>query len=163
VERARELGATLVLAHPPNLTASLAAGLAGLAPDDIALVGFPDSVWEPPDGFRSLVEAVLAGHELALGLFRTPGLDGVDYVVLDANGDIAGIEVKPAAPPSEWMWGVAAARAGALEGIERHEWPSGHFLALRDRGVGLHGVRLSSAYLDVGTRASLEKLPAFFG
>ena len=162
VEHARDAGVTLVLAHPPTLNASFAAGLAGLAPDDIALLGFPDSIWEPHDGFRPLVEAVLAGHEVALGLFKTPGLEGVDYVALDDDGGIAGIEIKPAAPPSEWMWGAAAARARTLDGLERQEWPSGHFLDLRDRGLELHGVRLSSTYLDVGTRSSLEKLRTFF-
>jgi glucose-1-phosphate thymidylyltransferase len=162
VERARELGVTLVLAHPPTLNASFAAGLAGLAPADIALLGFPDSIWEPLDGFRTLVDVVLRGHEVALGLFRTPGLDGVDYVVLDEDGGIAGIDIKPAAPRSEWMWGVAAARARVLDGLERQEWPGGHFLDLRDRGLELHGVRLSSTYLDVGTPSSLAKLPAYF-
>ena len=162
VEHARAAGVTLVLGHPPTLNALFAAGLAGLSPGDIALLGFPDSIWEPPDGFRLLVEAVLAGHDLALGLFKTSGFQEVDYVVLDEDGRIAGIEIKPAAPPSEWMWGAAAARVGVLDGLARQEWPGAHFMDLRDRGVQLHGVRLSSTYLDVGTPSSLARLPAFF-
>ena len=162
VEHARRLGVGLILAHPATLSASFAAGLAGLAPDDIALLGFPDSIWEPHDGFRRLVDAVDAGHEVALGLFNAPELQEVDFVVLDEDGGIAGIDIKPAVPRSEWMWGVAAARARALDGLERQEWPGGHFLDLRDRGLELHGVRLSSTYLDVGTRLALERLPSFF-
>jgi glucose-1-phosphate thymidylyltransferase len=162
VEHVRGLGATLVLAHPPTLNASFAAGLAGLAPDDIALLGYPDSFWEPHDGFRPLVEAVRGGHEVALGLFETPGLEGSDYMVLDEDGGIAGIDIKPLAPRSDWIWGAAAARVRVLDGLDRQEWPSGHFLDLRDRGIALHGVRLSSTYLDVGTPSSLERLPAFF-
>jgi len=162
VEHVRKLGVVLILAHPATLNASFAAGLAGLAPDDIALLGFPDSIWEPLDGFRRLVDAVDAGHEVALGLFKTPELEEVDFVVLDEDGGIAGIDIKPAVPRSEWMWGVAAARARALDGLERQEWPGAHFLDLRDRGLQLHGVRLSSTYIDVGTRLSLERLPSFF-
>jgi dTDP-glucose pyrophosphorylase len=162
VDHARKLDVALVLASPPTLNASFAAGLAGLERDDIVLLGFPDSVWEPSDGFRRLVDAVDAGHEVALGLFKAPELKEVDFVALDEAGRIDGIDIKPAVPRSEWMWGIAAARARALEGLERQEWPSGHFLDLRERGLQLHGVRLSSTYLDVGTRSALARLPSFF-
>jgi dTDP-glucose pyrophosphorylase len=162
VEHARRLGATVVLGHPPTLNASFAAGVAGLGPDDVALLGFPDSIWEPADGYARLVAAVHAGHDLALGLFDVPGIEGSDYLVLDRSGAIVDIDIKPSAPRSSWIWGAAAARAHLLDGLDRQEWPSGHLLALRARGVALHAVPLSSAYLDVGTPSSLDKLPAFF-
>ena len=56
LEHAQRLGLTTVEAEPPTLAASIAAGLRGLDADDIVLVGLPDSVWEPLDGFAALLE-----------------------------------------------------------------------------------------------------------
>jgi glucose-1-phosphate thymidylyltransferase len=160
IDHAERLGAAVVLGNPPTINDSLAAGLAGLAPDDIVLLGFPDSLWEPVDGFRRLVDVVQTGPEVALGLFDAPGIEGSDYLVLDESGAIADIDIKPVTPRSTWIWGCAAARARALEGLAEVEWPSTHMLALRSRGVEVAGVRLSSTYLDIGTHSSLERLPA---
>jgi glucose-1-phosphate thymidylyltransferase len=160
VAYAEEVGSALVLGHPAHLAESLAAGLKGLADDDIALIGFPDSLWEPLDGYRTLVTAVKGGHEVALGMFRAPGLVGSDFLALDDAGEIAHIEIKPALPPSDWIWGAAAARARALRGLERVEWPSQHMNSLIRQGRPPLGVRLSSEYLDIGTPESLEVLAA---
>src|SRR5215217_9017780 len=97
VSYAREAGASLVLGHPEHINASFAAGMAGLAADDIVLLGFPDSLWEPVDGFRRLVEAVEDEREVALGLFHAPGLMGSDFLTLDDSGRITGFHIKPAA------------------------------------------------------------------
>ena len=163
IANAEHLGAVVIRSRPATVDASFAAGLHGLAPDDIVLLGFPDSIWEPVDGYRRLVEVVERGGEVALGMFESPGLEGSDYLVLDDEGRIADIDIKPARPRSDWIWGAAAARARALEGIEQLEWPSLHMLALRERGLELHGVPLSASYLDIGTPSSLDKLPAFLG
>jgi len=160
IDHAERLGAYVVLGNPPTINDSLAAGIAGLAPDDIVLLGFPDSLWEPLDGFRQLLEVVQTGPEVALGLFDAPGIEGSDYLVLDESGAITDIDIKPLEPRSSWIWGCAAARARALEGLADVEWPSTHVLALRERGVAIAGVRLSSTYLDIGTHSSLERLPA---
>ena len=149
---------SVVLAEPPTINASLAAGVAGLAPSDIALIGFPDSLWMPEDGFRRLAASVEAGAEVALGLFDVPGIEGSDYLVLDDSGVIVDIDIKPVKPRSTWIWGCAAARAQALDGLDDVEWPSTHMLALRERGVGVVGVPLSTVYLDIGTHSSLEQV-----
>jgi glucose-1-phosphate thymidylyltransferase len=158
VAYANAAGATLVLAHPEHINASFAAGLAGLEREDIVLLGFPDSLWEPLDGFGRLVETVRAGCEVALGLFHAPGLTGSDFVTLDGSGRITGFHIKPQTPPSGWIWGCAAARAGALEGLEREEWPSAFMESRRRRGLDLVGIPLSDSYLDIGTPESLHLL-----
>jgi glucose-1-phosphate thymidylyltransferase len=158
VAYAKEIGATLVFGHPAHLDESLGAGLKGLADDDIALLGFPDSLWEPVDGYRALVAAVAGGEEVALGLFEAPGLVGSDFLALNDAGGIAHIEIKPARPPSDWIWGAAAARASSLQGLEREEWPSQHMNSLIRQGRPPLGVRLSSEYLDIGTPQSFEGL-----
>jgi NDP-sugar pyrophosphorylase family protein len=158
VSYAKEAGASLVLGHPAHMNASFAAGMAGLEREDIVLLGFPDSLWEPLDGFKRLVETVQDGCEVALGLFRAPGLMGSDFVTLDDSGRITGFHIKPLVPPSDWIWGCAAARAGALEGLEREEWPSAFMESRRRRSLDLLGIPLSDSYLDIGTPESLRLL-----
>jgi glucose-1-phosphate thymidylyltransferase len=159
VEHARTLGATVVLGYPETPGESFAAGIAGLEPEDVVLIGWPDTLWEPEDGYVPLVDAVDAGADIALGLFEAAAADlrRSDVIAFDAHGEIAGIHVKPADPPSEWVWGCAAARARALDGLEREEWP-GSFLEMRRRqGLQLSGIRLSNRWLDVGTKEALRR------
>jgi glucose-1-phosphate thymidylyltransferase len=156
VSYAEEIGASVFLGHPGTINDSFATGMSGLDPETIVLLGFPDSLWEPADGFRPLVEAVQVGEQIALGLFEAPGLEGSDFLDLDDAGRVRHIEIKPARPPSDWIWGCAAALVGALEGLEREEWPSAFLNSLLRRGQELFAVPLSSAYLDIGTRTSLR-------
>jgi glucose-1-phosphate thymidylyltransferase len=155
-----ELGATTVLAYPSTTSESFAAGMAGLPPDEIVLIGWPDTIWEPEDGYLQLIEAVEEGHEIALGLFETPDLERSDVVSFDESGRITGIQIKPAEPPSGWIWGCAAARLRALAGLEREEWPGSFFNALCQKGLELYPVRLSNVWLDIGTREALERAVA---
>jgi glucose-1-phosphate thymidylyltransferase len=158
VSYAETVGASVVRAYPETINESFAAGLRDLDSDTIVLLGFPDSLWQPVDGYRRLIDALEGGPGVALGLFEVPGLTGSDYLTLDGSGRITGFHIKPAHPPSSWIWGCAAARAGVLEGIEREEWPSAFMDSLRRRGIELAGVPLSSSYLDIGTRESLGRL-----
>lgn len=159
VSYAKRIGASVVFGQPATINESFAAGLRGLHSDTVVLLGFPDSLWQPVDGYRRLIAAVEAGREVALGLFEAPGLVGSDFLTLDDSGRIAEFHIKPADPPSSWIWGCAAARARALEGIERDEWPSAFMDSLQRDGVELAGIPLSDAYIDIGTRESLRRLP----
>ncbi len=160
IAHAVELGATVVLAYPTTPSESFVAGMAGLAPDEIVLIGWPDTLWEPEDGYVPLVEAVEAGHEIALGLFETPDLKRSDVLSFDDSGRITGIHIKPARPPSTWIWGCAAARMRALTGLEREEWPGSFFNSLCQNGINLYAVPLSDAWLDIGTKEALERVSA---
>lgn len=160
VSYAQGIGAAVVLAHPPTINDSFVAGLSGLRPEDIALLGFPDSLWQPPDGYRTLVDAVGGGSEMALGLFEAPGVIGSDYLRLDDSGGIADIEIKPLHPASDWIWGCAAARVRSLEGLEQEEWPSAHVNRLLRRKELVKGIPLSAEYIDIGTPASLRQATA---
>ena len=160
IAHAVELGATVVLAYPTTPSESFVAGMAGLAPDEIVLIGWPDTLWEPEDGYVPLVEAVEAGHEIALGLFETPDLKRSDVLSFDDSGRITGIHIKPARPPSTWIWGCAAARIRALTGLEREEWPGSFFNSLCQNGINLYAVPLSDAWLDIGTKEALERVSA---
>jgi dTDP-glucose pyrophosphorylase len=157
IAHGKEIGATVILAHPKTPGESFAAGMAGLASEDIVLIGWPDTIWEPLDGYVPLVQAVEEGREIALGLFETPDLERSDVLSFDDSGRITGIHIKPAEPPSTWIWGCAAARRRALNGLEREEWPGSFFNELCQNGVDLYAVPLSRAWLDIGTKETLER------
>jgi dTDP-glucose pyrophosphorylase len=163
IEHAEKIGATVVLDKPATPGESFVAGMAGLAPEDIVLIGWPDTLWEPDEGYVPLVQAVEEGHEIALGLFETSDLERSDVLSFDRSGRITGIHIKPANPPSTWIWGCAAARRRALAGLEREEWPGSFFNALCENGVELHAVPLSDTWLDIGTKEALQQATANWG
>ena len=103
IGHAQAIGAEIVRGHPETVSESFLAGMAGLADDDIALIGFPDTIWEPVDGYRPIVAAVHAGADVGLGLFRIAASDLTrsDVVVFGESGRIEGIDVKPAEPASQ--------------------------------------------------------------
>jgi glucose-1-phosphate thymidylyltransferase len=160
ITHARALGATVILARPATVSDSLLGGMDGLEDDDVVLIGFPDTLWEPDTGYGPLVEAVRAGCDVALGLFRTGDLRRSDVVAFDDSGGIAGIEVKPEQPPSEWIWGCAAARAQIWRGLAGTGWPGSYVDRLCRSGRDVRGVKLSDTWLDVGTRESLRQAAA---
>lgn len=155
ISHARRRGATVVLGRPKSVSESLLAGMAGLAADDIVLFGFPDTIWEPEDGYARLVARVLEGHDLALGIFESGEPERSDVVVLSGSDRIARVDVKPVAPSSSWVWGCGAARVRALTGLADYDEPGHYFHVLcRDRGVV--GVRLAHI-VDIGTPEALQR------
>lgn len=156
-ERALALGAKVFHGHPSEVAASLLLGLADLEDDDEVVLGFPDSLWEPRDGFRPVLETLRAGCDVALGLFRLDeGLERSDVVTLATDGRVTKVAVKPQRPESDLIWGIAAARVGVLRELPADADPGAYFDALARRGdVG--GVVLSGPWLDVGTPEALER------
>jgi glucose-1-phosphate thymidylyltransferase len=156
VEYAEAQGAEVVEASPPSLGKSIALGLIGLSRDDVVLLGFPDSIWEPLDGYRRLVRTVEDGFDVVLGLFRTQTPETCDVVVLGESGFVRDLELKSPTPSSDVFWGAAAARAGALEDLSRSDDPGILFKRLA-RTSAIPGVWLSERYVDIGTKAGLEE------
>jgi glucose-1-phosphate thymidylyltransferase len=164
IAHAQELGAEVVVAYPKSVSESFRAGMQGLHDEDIVLIGFPDTLWEPETGYVPLVHAVAAGCDVALGLFRISPADLTrsDVVVFDREGHITGIDVKPARPRSEWIWGCAAGRAQTWSGLHRAEWPGSYIDLLCREGLQVQGFRLSEVWLDVGTRGALQRVDDLF-
>lgn len=147
-------GGTVILGHPPSLGASIALGLRGLLSEDRVLLGFPDSLWWPVNGFTRLLERLAEGAEVVLGLFRMDEPWRSDVVSLDDNERVVGIDVKPEAPVDDLVWGCLAARAAALAGVAGAADP-GHYLRRLAEDRRVRGVRLGDVYLDLGTRHAL--------
>jgi glucose-1-phosphate thymidylyltransferase len=156
VEHARTLGLLVVLATPETAAASVAAGLDDVAPEDVVLLGFPDTIWEPEDGFVDLVAELSDGTAAVLGLFRTSDLRRSDVVSFSSDGRVASVAVKPERPQSSWIWGCAAARGSALAGIGAAGDIGRHFDQLARQHV-VRGVTLSDDWIDIGTREGLDR------
>ena len=155
-------GLEAVLAHPVHLGASIAAGLPSSEDETVAL-GFPDSLWEPIDGFARLRDELHGETDVVLGLFQFGDPTRADVVTHDhADGLVHAIVVKPSNPTSSLIWGCLVAHASALCGVERVEWPSEHLT----RAVAAGRVRacvLSDDYVDIGTPDALRAARAALG
>ena len=156
-EHAESLGAAVILGCPANVSESLVAGLQGLTPDDVVLFGFPDTIWEPVDGFVKLLEAVERSYDIALGLFRHPEPERSDVVRFDPGWRITGVEVKAAQPSSNWVWACGAARAHALAGITSESEP-GVFFDRYCKTSDVLGVWLSDTIVDIGTKDAFRRV-----
>ncbi|HEY7196465.1 MAG TPA: NTP transferase domain-containing protein [Gaiellaceae bacterium] len=158
VTHAERLGLDVVLAEPASVTESLLAGVSGLGDEDVVCFGFPDTLWEPRDGFARLVGALSGDIGLALGLFRGAELERCDVTSVGTDGRVLGIDVKPARPRSPWIWGCAAARADVLRAVDDPE-PGVYFdRVARDGPWGVTGVPLGDEFRDIGTPSALAAL-----
>jgi glucose-1-phosphate thymidylyltransferase len=150
IANANGLGLEVILAETRSAAHSIAIGVNGLEPDDIVLIGFPDTIWEPAAGFQRLAESVSDGSDIALGLFHSSEPERCDVVILDAGHRVTGVLVKPPVAPSNQIWGCAAARRHALSGIEDFDQP-GQFIDTKCNELTVTGVWLSDRFVDIGT------------
>jgi glucose-1-phosphate thymidylyltransferase len=152
-------GAEVVYAQPESVADSLLAGLVRVRDEDVVLIGFPDTIWGPVDGFRQLLDA-RSEHpdDVALGLFAAEEPERSD--VVEVVGDrVTSIAVKPAFTRSTLLWGCAAVRAGVLRGVAGWREPGAYFDTLARAGRVL-GVRLDDPFIDIGTPQALERVLA---
>lgn len=153
-EAAKRWGAEVVVANPPTATASFARAVEHLDSSDIVLFGFPDTVWNPVDGFVRLVRLISEGEDLALGLFRSPYPERSDVAILSADGRVARIDVKPQRPTTDLVWACGAASAPAMtELTEAGEL--GVTMSRRAQNRSIAAVTLGRV-IDIGTPAAWE-------
>ena len=163
VAHAEALGARVVAGHPPDVARSLLLGVDGLADDDVVMWGFPDSIWQPGDGFAQLLAVLRAeGPDVVLGLFRGDEPERADVVTVDADGWVTGVHVKPDDPPGDRIWGIAVARVGALAGLAEVAEP-GHLVDRLSRERRVAARFLSERWTDIGTPEALAAARAGSG
>lgn len=161
VAHARADGLTLVEGEPATAAASIALGAEGLADDDAILIGFPDTVWGPLDGYARLLRR-LDEADVVLGVFHGRSdeqLRRSDVVVVEGD-QVTQIDVKSDRPGSDLIWGLAVARRRALEDLGEHVHPGHLFDEQARAGQRMVAVRLPGSFLDIGTPESLEALQA---
>jgi glucose-1-phosphate thymidylyltransferase len=144
----------VVQPEPQGLCDALFRALPLIGAGDQVLIGLPDTVWFPEDGFRRLPEDTLS---FLLFPVRHPEL--FDAVVIDGGGRVLEIQVKQPGAASSWIWGAFRMPGRVLHDLhalwrERggrdvyvgtlvNEWLA--------RGGEARGVRAGESYVDVGT------------
>ncbi len=122
--------------------------------DETVLIGLPDTLWAPEDGFRQLPDGVLS-----FLLFPVEHPELFDAVVTDEDGSVVEIEVKKAGARSNWIWGAIKMPGSVLHELHALWLEPGRgdeylgtlvnaWMAAGGRAVG---VRAGQAYVDVGT------------
>jgi dTDP-glucose pyrophosphorylase len=150
----------VVQPEPQGLCDALFRALPLIHTGDQVLIGLPDTVWFPEDGFRRLDE-----DSLSFLLFPVEHPELFDAVVTDGDGSEGGggrvreIQVKQPGAASSWIWGAFRMPGRVLHDLhalwrERggrdvyvgtlvNEWLA--------RGGEARGVRAGESYVDVGT------------
>ncbi|TPI32686.1 nucleotidyltransferase family protein [Mesorhizobium sp. B3-1-6] len=125
-----------------------------VTPEETVLIGLPDTIWFPEDGFCHL-----ADDQLSFLMFPVDRPDLFDAVVLDRNGRVEQIQVKQADAATNWVWGAfkmpgriflqLAALWRQRDGVD--EYLGTLVNAYLAGGGEAYGVKAGTAYVDVGT------------
>jgi glucose-1-phosphate thymidylyltransferase len=143
-----------VQTQPAGLCDAIFRALPFIAEDEHVLVGLPDTIWFPEDGFSYLEDGVLS-----FLLFPVDRPEFFDAVVTDEAGRVLEIQVKSPEPRSKWVWGAFKMPASAFAALHRlwldRDRSDEYFgtlvnayLALGKTAIGVHA---GQTYVDVGT------------
>ena len=125
-----------------------------VAPDEPVLVGLPDTIWFPADGFARLPD-----DRLSFLLFPVERPELFDAVLLDGDDRVVAIDVKQPQPRSSLIWGAFKMPGQVLHDLHALWRQPGRgdeyigslvnaWLALGNEACG---VRAGESYVDVGT------------
>jgi dTDP-glucose pyrophosphorylase len=121
---------------------------------EAVIVGLPDTIWFPAEGFRALPD-----ERLSFLLFPVERPELFDAVVTDDAGRVLEIQVKRPRADSTWVWGAFKMPGAVLHELH-HLWQSrgradeymGTLVnAYLGGGGEALGVRAGRVYVDVGT------------
>lgn len=141
----------------------------GIVDGWLVLFGMPDTVFEPTDGYKVLVDVHRrAGNDVTLGLFPTQAPHKFGMVDFAEDGTIRSIVDKPLTSSLRYMWGTAVWGdkftrllgefvAGRL--AERREMLLGDaFTAAIEAGLQVRAHAFADgSYLDIGTAEELDE------
>jgi glucose-1-phosphate thymidylyltransferase len=146
--------AYVVQPAPGGLCDAIFRALPLVGHDQSVLIGLPDTIWVPEDGFARLPDDVLS-----FLLFPVEHPELFDAVSTDAEGLVLEIQVKQANAKSHWVWGAIRMPGSVLHALHalwsRPERRDEYFGTLvnawmREGGRAV-GVKAGKAYVDVGT------------
>lgn len=146
--------AYVVQPEPGGLCDAIFCALPFIAPDDQVLVGLPDTIWFPRDGFARLPQ-----DRLSFLLFPVARPEHFDAVAADADGQVREIQVKQPGARSHWVWGAFRMPGHvlhALHALWREPGRGDEYIgtlvnAWLARGGEAHAARIGEVYADVGT------------
>jgi dTDP-glucose pyrophosphorylase len=122
--------------------------------NEVVLVGLPDTIWFPEEGFSALRD-----DRLSFLVFPVDRPEFFDAVVADEQGRVEQIEVKNAYPNSSWVWGAFKMPGSILHELhalwcKRHrsdEYIGTLVNAYLAEGGEAFSVKAGEVYVDVGT------------
>ena len=146
--------AYVVQPKPAGLCDSIFRALPFLNPAEDVLVGLPDTLWFPEDGFLHLPDGVFS-----FLLFPVERPEFFDAVVCDGEGRVREIQVKQPGASTRWIWGAFKLPARVLAELHglweergrRDEYIGTLVNAWLARGGEALAVPAGEAYVDVGT------------
>lgn len=128
--------------------------LALIAPDEHVVIGLPDTIWMPADGYQTLPD-----NKFSFLLFPVDNPSAFDAVETDEKGNVRRILVKAEQPTTGWIWGAFKMPVAILHELhalwlERgcvDEYVGTLVNAWLARGGKAVGIQAGQAYVDVGT------------
>jgi len=153
--------------EPLGLCDSIFRAMPFISPEEYFLVGLPDTVWFPEDGFNAL-----GGEGLSLLLFQVERPELFDAVLLDGAGRVMKVQVKSPDASTGWVWGSFKVKGAVFTQLfdlwqkrgKTDEYFGTLVNAWIEKGGRATGVRAGRSYVDVGTingyREALKLLSA---
>src|SRR5581483_3786267 len=140
--------------EPAGLCDAIFRALPFIAPSEAVLVGLPDTVWFPADGFLALPD-----DRLSFLLFPVERPEFFDAVVLGDADEVLEIQVKQRDARSNWIWGAFKLPGRVLHELNAlwrarqcaDEYIGTLVNAWLAGGGEAYGIRAGTAYVDVGT------------
>jgi len=151
--------------HAAGLCDAIFQALPLIPPDEQVLIGLPDTIWFPVDGFRELPDG-----ELSFLLFPVEHPELFDAVVLDGDR-VVEIQVKRPDATSNWVWGAFKLTGAILRELQtlwrtraqQDEYVGTLVNAWLAAGGKARGIRAGTSYVDVGTVRGYREAIALLG
>jgi hypothetical protein len=121
---------------------------------EVVVIGLPDTIWFPEDGFSALPD-----DQLSFLVFPVEHPEFFDAVVADEHGRVARIDVKKPGAGSSWVWGAFKMPGSILHELHalwctrdrRDEYFGSLVNAFLAEGGEALAVTAGEVYVDVGT------------
>ena len=144
----------VVQPEPAGLCDALFRALPLMHAEESILIGLPDTIWSPMDGF-----ARLPLGDLSFLLFPVEHPEFFDAVILRDDSSVERIEVKQSAPSTNWVWGGVRTTGKVYRELydlwstpgRRDEYLGSLINAWLSKGGRALGCPAGKAYVDVGT------------
>ena len=140
--------------EPNGLCDAIFRALPVIVDDGPVLIGLPDTIWFPDNGF-----ALLPDDRLSFLLFPVQQPELFDAVLADHAGAVREIQVKSKFAATNWVWGAIKIPGSIFRTLhalwmcrDRQDQYLGSLVnAYLAEGGSAHGVRAGESYVDVGT------------
>lgn len=144
----------VVQPRPVGLCDAIFRALPLIPPNELVMVGLPDTIWFPEDALLQLPD-----DAFSFLLFPVEQPEHFDAVVMDRDGNVQEIQVKQPDAASSWIWGAFKMPGSVFQELfdlwmRRHQidiYVGTLVNAYLAEGGSARAVCAGSSYLDVGT------------